>query len=787
MKRFLSIIIISVVALTFAQAQNTLQDMDNDQFDARSNTFNPNSHSKGKQKEEKAIEPRGMYVWTINPLFGDRIPVQKDTLQHLFMNTVFTTGKYGEYNTTGNLGAPRLNRIFMDRDKSSSFAFTDPLSFFLTPIGDLRFTNTLSPITSLNFYSCGDRTDGEDYFKALFASNVNKRLGFGMKFNYMYGRGYYQAQSTALFDYTFWLSYIGERYQAHFAFSTDHLKVTENGGLEDDRYITHPEQFTHLPGTSEMNMHLHSNWNKNNALHFFLTHRYNVGFYRKVPMTQQEIEAKKFAMASRKEAEDRGKKENGDVDSKGRPNKALSGRPTDAKVEGDLPTDSTSIALSERISVGSQAKADSLLASKKKEAEDTSWLKNELVPVTSFIHTVSLDKYSREYIAYQTPNNYYSFSQAFKTKDGEDMILGDSINDLTDHIQLKNTFAIAMLEGFNKYVPTGLKAYITNNYSRYELPDTFYRATSYNETTLHVGGQLTRTLGSIFHYDIRGQVCVFDYKENSGKLGDITFDGRADVNIPLFGDTVRLDLNGFYHSEAPDFYMRHYHSRHYWWDNDGFSKQRHTHFGGAISYPKTKTSLRVGVDYISNYTYLMTWHDNRAAGEGLQNTGVQINHRADVGQLDEDIKVVTAELSQNFIAGPLNWENRVTYQYSSNTKELPLPKLNVWSNLYLDFKIAKVLKCHFGAQAAYFTRYYAPEYVPGLSQFAIQQNESVRTKMGNYPFVDVYANFVLKGCRFFVMMSHVNAGQGNRMYFTVPHYPMNERVFRLGISWNFYN
>ena len=146
-----------------------------------------------------------------------------------------------------------------------------------------------------------------------------------------------------------------------------------------------------------------------------------------------------------------------------------------------------------------------------------------------------------------------------------------------------------------------------------------------------------------------------------------------------------------------------------------------------------------------------------------------------------------AELSQDFKAGILNWENRITYQYCEQKEALPLPKLNVWSNLYLDFKIAKVLKCHFGASVTYFTKYNAPEYVPGLGMFAVQTNDAVRTKIGNYPFVDVYANFVLKGCRFFAMMSHVNAGQGNKQYFTVPHYPMNERVFRIGISWTFYN
>ena len=225
MKRYLSVIVLNIMALTLVHAQdvnyrgldndNNYNDIDNpyNEFDANTNTFNPNKKTKGKEEgREKKEIPRGMTVWTVDPLFGDRIPAERDTLQHLFMNTVFTSGMYGEYNTTGNLGAPRQNRIFMDRSHIPTFVFTDALDFFLTPVEDLRFTNTLSPITNLNFYTCGDRTDGEDYFKLYFASNVNKRLGFGMKFNYMYGRGYYNSQSTALFDYTLWTSYLGERY-----------------------------------------------------------------------------------------------------------------------------------------------------------------------------------------------------------------------------------------------------------------------------------------------------------------------------------------------------------------------------------------------------------------------------------------------------------------------------------------------------------------------------------------------------------------------------------------------
>lgn len=35
------------------------------------------------------------------------------------------------------------------------------------------------------------------------------------------------------------------------------------------------------------------------------------------------------------------------------------------------------------------------------------------------------------------------------------------------------------------------------------------------------------------------------------------------------------------------------------------------------------------------------------------------------------------------------------------------------------------------------------------------------------------------------MMSHINSTAGN--YFLTPHYPLNQRILRFGISWNFFN
>ena len=119
--------------------------------------------------------------------------------------------------------------------------------------------------------------------------------------------------------------------------------------------------------------------------------------------------------------------------------------------------------------------------------------------------------------------------------------------------------------------------------------------------------------------------------------------------------------------------------------------------------------------------------------------------------------------------------------------QLPLPTLNIWTNLFLKFSIAKVLKVELGADMTWFSKYKAPFFSPQLNQYVIQKNEEAKVELGNYPFINVYANFHLKHARFFVMMSHVNAKSGNRNYFLAPHYPQNLAVLRLGISWNFFN
>ena len=742
------------------------------QIDTDGNTIQRNNKSKKDSLGSNKEIPEGIKVWTVDTRFGDRKAAVPDTISHMFMNSIFTTGLRGDYTTTGNLGAPRINRIVTDRPFGSQFIFTQPYDFIITPIEQFHFTNTLSPFTNITYNNAGNRTNGEDHLTTKFGVNAGKRLGVGFKFDYLYGRGYYQDQSTAHFNYTMYGSYLGDHYQAHLLMSTNHQKVSENGGITDDNYITHPESYSDKYSTNEIPTALSQNWNRNDNQHIFLTHRYNLGFSRKVPMTEEEIKAKKFAMASKKENEAQKRKDKATQEGRQNDDKTvtLQGRPDDAKIMGAEPISQKKD--NNRVTLDKQA-ADSLLAAEKKTQVDTAWMKKEFVPATSFIHTLKFDNYRRIYQAYKTPTDFYA-----NTYTVDEPLTGDSIYDKTRHYRLKNTFALSLLEGFNKWAKAGLKAFITPELRHFTLPSATGTDT-YNEHNLSFGAQLSKKQGKTFHYDAIAETWLTG--EDAGQL---KIDGSADLNFKLFGDTLTLTANGFFYRLNPTFYYRHYHSRHAWWDNTNMSKILHSRIQGILNYQKTRTTLRVAVDEIKNYTYFASSH--------TITSGKRVNHAITVNQNSGAIHLLTASLSQDFTFGPLNWESVITYQNSSNKTVLPVPTLNLYSNVYLRFKIAHVLRCDFGADVRYFTKYYAPDYVPSLGQYAVQTNTNTtgsdsRVEIGNYPVVNVYANFHLKHTRFFIMMSHLNAGTGKKNYFYTPHYPLNQSILRFGLSWNFFN
>ncbi len=777
---FLALASVNATAQTFDQIDDMGQMTQRDESTNRN--FNKHSNDTTTNKEI----PIGLYVWSIDRKFGDRIKAVPDTMPHLYPNTTLNTGVYGQYNTTGNNYTARESRIFIDRPLAAQFIFTQPYSYIMRQPDELHFTNTLSPITNISYDNCGNKTNGEDHIDAKFAINAGRRLGFGFDLNYAYARGYYANQSASHFGATFYSSYLGDRYNMHAMFSIYHQKVTENGGIADDNYITHPESYDDSYSENEIPTILNQNWNRNNNIHLFLTHRYNLGFYRRVKLTEEELKARKFAAESRKENKDKAAERKNEESASGRPegrkpaDEAPAGRPDGAVIAGDEPLkDGAATADTTRISVDTQEKLDSLLAAKALKDSLDATTREEFVPVTSFIHTLDVNKYDRIYQAYDTPENYYADTY-YNYRD--DLAYGgDSIYDRTKHLSVKNTLAVALLEGFNKYAKAGLKVFASHELRRFELPEatgegnsSFYSLKSWNEHSVSIGGAISKTEGKTLHYNLMAETWL------AGEdIGQLKVDFSTDLNFPLFGDTVTLAAKAYLYRLNPTFYQRRYHSKHIWWDNNSMSKEVRTRIEGLFSYRKTNTSLRVAVEEIQNYTYFgMGYNIGDESHTGM---------RATVNQHGSNINLLTAQLTQNFRLGILNWENIVTYQNSSNEDVLPLPALNLFTNLFIKFKIVNELAVELGADATFFTKYNAPEFCPQLNQFAVQTNSDSKVKLGGYPFVDVYANMHLKHTRFFVMFSHANGGSGNKMYFLAPHYPQNGRILRFGLSWNFFN
>ena len=770
--------------MTTMQAQ-TIQEMDGNgnvtnSFGPNGN-FNPNKRdSLGSNKEI----PRGVWAWTVDRRFGDITPCELDTMPHLYQNSIYNTGRYGEYNSIGNNYSTRLSRIFIDRKPFSEFYFVDGYDFTRKSPDEFHFLNTLSPYTNISYDNCGDQLNGEDHIDAKFAVNANKRLGLGFDLDYHYAPGYYKNQNVSHFRASLFASYRGDRYQMHMLASSYQHKTSENGGITSDNYITHPELYTEQYMESEIPTVLEKNWNRNKSQHLFFSHRYNIGFYRKVKMTDEEIKARKFAAASAKANAKNNKEDDDDKDApKGKTkdvpvDNVPAGRPADAKIMGNEPGKDTHVQQTDttRLKIDSAESLDSVLAVHHEQDSLEQYMKREYVPVTSIIHTLDINNHNRIYQAYATPKNYYA-NTYYDTND-EGGYSGEGMYDQYKFTSIKNTFALALLEGFNKYVKAGLKGFIAYEKRYYEMPFLEAGATGYHlernsEYDLTFGGKLAKTQGHTFHFKVGAEIGLA-----GADPGMLDLDFSTDLNFPLFGDTVRLAAKANFTRKTPGYFLRNYHSKHLWWDAS-LSPETRTHLEGIFSYDKTRTTVRVAIDEIQNYTYLgMSYNNNDTTRMAL--TG-RVNQEA------SNINVLTLQLKQDFILGPLNWENIITYQNVSQKSVLPLPTLNIFTNLFLKFKIAKVLSVELGGCMTYFTKYEAPDYLPQLSQFAVQENGASKVEIGGYPFIDVYANMHLKRARFFIAMNHINAKSGTKDYFLAPHYPTNTRILRFGVSWNFYN
>lgn len=708
-----------------------------------------------KHKKEKPI-PMGQFQWVLEPRLGTVIDAENnDTVVHNFQSWNNTDGYQGQYSYLANMGSPRLNRIFMEREDNEDFMLLRPLDYFRGGLSNFRFTNTKSPITNLAYHKCGNDQNGEDRVRGYFATNINHISGIGFKMDYLYGKGYYTSSTNSMFGTTGFGYYRGEKYNMHAYVNVNHMKMFENGGIEDDDYIENPQSYENSYTSTEIPVMLTDTWNRNHENNYYLTHKYNFGY-------NKEIEV---------------------------PDSLKPIPPTESEL-----LDALSDSIRNVLAQDNEAKAhvvDSLM----KIWADKQETPTEFVPVASIVHTFDMRSLEHAYISHIDAKNYYT--KKYLENDGK------GAYDITNAYSIRNTFGLQMREGFNKWTPFGLTLFATHKLRSYTLLDKnpeFVK--KYSEHDVSVGGELARTQGKLLHFNATGEIWVVG--ENAGNF---TVDGKTAFEFALKKDSLILDLHAFVKHEKPDFFFRHFHSQYAWWDNENLDREIRTRIEGVLRLKKFGTKLKFGIENVSNYTYLTNIKtplvkgadDTSTPPEATQETTPTITQEVPEGstkptdysnetvvrQKGSSIQVLSATLSQDLKFGPVHWDTELTYQQTSDKDRLPLPQLNVYSNIYLLFRIAKVLRVQLGADVRYFTKYYAPEWSPALQQFVTQDTNQPRVEIGNYPIINAYANLHIKHCRLYVSANHVNAGNG-KMYLS-PHYPINPMTIHFGLSWNFFN
>lgn len=401
--------------------------------------------------------------------------------------------------------------------------------------------------------------------------------------------------------------------------------------------------------------------------------------------------------------------------------------------------------------------------------ETDSVIAREYIPVSSFIWTLDY-KDSR----HRFTNTNASQGKEFWTNHYLD---ANSTCDYNHYNSLRNTVGISLLEGFNKYAKAGLAAFLTHEVRHYwQTADTLpiigderpadltpYPFSSRlspkaTENLLYVGAQLTKQQGHILNYEATAAIGL-----TGPAAGEIKVDGNASTHIRLLGDTVSVKAYGHFSNTSAPYLMNNYISNHFAWKND-FGKIRRLRLGGILDLPHTGTNINVGVENVQNHIYFNA--------DGLPT------------QAGGSVQVFSIHAQQNLHWRALHWDNTIIYQTSTDEAVIPLPKLAIYSNLYLFFRVAKVLKVQLGVDCDYYTKYKAPAYQPATMAFCNQRE----IDCGNYPLMTAYVNMKLSRARFFVLFSHVNQGLiGDNNYFSMPHYPLNPRRFQMGVIVDFAN
>jgi len=258
------------------------------------------------------------------------------------------------------------------------------------------------------------------------------------------------------------------------------------------------------------------------------------------------------------------------------------------------------------------------------------------------------------------------------------------------------------------------------------------------------------------------------------QAGDYIYEAKS--NVLISKNIGRVIFGAYMQNKTPEQIYTNYYGNHYRWggntgqpDTIGRTKTINLSF----KYINDRLGLDINADYyrIDNYTYF------RQDDPDVDSTSIS------PAQYSGTINLLKIAVGKKLRFGKFNLDSYVVYQKTSKPDIMLTPEFYTFNSFYVNQTVFKVLKTDMGFDVRYNTKYNNYSYSPVLSQFYIGRT----VKFDTTPIVDFWIRASLRKANIFLKYEYANQGLQTKGYYTVYKYPMPDKMFKIGLSWNFYD
>jgi len=751
---------------------------------------------KGSSDSTK-LHIRKLFQWERNGVYQKRLPSDSSFTSFHINNLIFLKSISNTYLSTNP--SPYESNIFIDRNSKEDFYWLSNIQAYILKPEDNIIYNTTTPYTELRYQSAGQDGKQEVNVEFLHTQNINPFWNIGTKYYLLRTDGRYMYSGSKAYNFTLFSNYNKGRYAVDFFINQNNGYFNENGGVQDRNVIRDTTESAEnvLVNLSEGVKNKYRNFNFSTRIH------YNIGNPKviitglkksssikntaidtvfenilrkealrigeivknshkiKVKLNSNELSLLKpdnFAKITSQELSTLSPallsminpKIIDEIKIKNDFNKSMHGRTMDITKIDTTKTHTNDKDLNGKDTNRKHPKGKAPNGKNPNKMEQAE-LDSTVTYPAKFVFSVNIE--DDEHSFRESTVNTDFFKNTYYTDQTT------TLDRQTARIYRLSAKFVLNEHPKYKYLP-GLYAGLDYENLVYKkmmaITDTELSKNKYSNTYINIG-TFNMDSTTLLNYDINAKFCLTgDYSGSFNMNGYIIqyFSKKRDNYLKIDGKIYTKNINTF---------LQDYVGNHNIWHNN-FKNIKVISLKGKYINKKYKFEGGLGVNSLFKHIYFDTI--------------------AQPIQTDKNITILSGWIKKSFKLRHFHFDQQVYFQKSSQEKILDLPKITLYSsNYYQNYAFSKALRLRIGLDLYYHTKFYSQNYMPSTMQF----HNQIEEETGNYPKIDIFADFRIKRADIYFKYEHASFYISNRNYFSALDYPINPPMLKFGLKWRFYN